>query len=142
MSHSKDECILGSMFWSPIYGTCRMLFTIFGLLKDANVTASQNRRSPFVHPNTIRLVLRWILEILHDPDYFVPWELWDCSILRSCRILVSTVGTSQNAVLHIPLRVERLGVLNVGLRLLSRVELEIRACNVYFLKVSNICESF
>ena len=39
----------------------------------------------------IRL-LRWILKILHDPKYLLPWELSYSSILRSCRIFVSTVG--------------------------------------------------
>ena len=30
--------------------------------------------------------IRWILKILHDPMYLIPWELWYYSILRSCRI--------------------------------------------------------
>ena len=36
-------------------------------------------------------VIGWILGILHDPTYFIPWELEYYSIVRSCRILVSTV---------------------------------------------------
>ena len=32
------------------------------------------------------LILRWILKILHDPKYPIPWEYWYYSILRSCRI--------------------------------------------------------
>ena len=28
----------------------------------------------------------WILKILHDPRYLIPWEVWYCSI-GSCRIL-------------------------------------------------------
>ena len=28
----------------------------------------------------------WIIEILHDPKYLIPWEDWDYSILKSCRI--------------------------------------------------------
>ena len=35
--------------------------------------------------------LRWILKVLHDPKYTILWELWYYSILRSCRILVSTI---------------------------------------------------
>ena len=31
--------------------------------------------------------LRWILRILHDPRYLIPWEFWCYSILESCRIL-------------------------------------------------------
>ena len=31
-------------------------------------------------------VLRWILKILHDPRYLIPWEFWYYSILKSCRI--------------------------------------------------------
>ena len=35
----------------------------------------------------------WILKILHDnPKYLKPWTLWYLSILRSCRLFVSTVG--------------------------------------------------
>ena len=39
-------------------------------------------------------LLRWILKILHDPCYIIPWELWCLSIIRSCRIfsINSTLG--------------------------------------------------
>ena len=30
--------------------------------------------------------IRWILNILHDPKYPKPWELWYYTMLRSCRI--------------------------------------------------------
>ena len=30
--------------------------------------------------------LRWILKILHDPNFLIPWELWFYCVLRSCRI--------------------------------------------------------
>ena len=30
--------------------------------------------------------LRWILKILHAPQYVILWESWECSIRRSCRI--------------------------------------------------------
>ena len=24
--------------------------------------------------------LRWLIEILHDPEYLIPWEEWSCTI--------------------------------------------------------------
>ena len=30
--------------------------------------------------------IRWILKILHDLKYLIPWELWYYSILMSSRI--------------------------------------------------------
>ena len=30
--------------------------------------------------------LRWILKILHDPKYLIPWEVWYHNIQGSCRI--------------------------------------------------------
>ena len=53
------------------------------------------RVGELLHPQTsienplrLRLpgLLRWILKILHDPKYHIPWELQYYSILRSCRI--------------------------------------------------------
>ena len=32
-------------------------------------------------------LLRWILEILHDPKYPKPWKLRENDILRACRML-------------------------------------------------------
>ena len=32
------------------------------------------------------MLLRWILEILHDPRYLMPWEFWEYGTFRSCRI--------------------------------------------------------
>ena len=30
--------------------------------------------------------IRWILKLLHDPQYLTPWELGYYSALRSCRV--------------------------------------------------------
>ena len=38
------------------------------------------------------LEIRWILKILHDPRYLIPWELWDYSTFRSCRSTVVQVA--------------------------------------------------
>ena len=38
---------------------------------------------------SLRLI-RWILNLLHDAKYIIPWEAWYYSIVRSCRILIST----------------------------------------------------
>ena len=53
----------------------------------------------------IALKVRWILKILHDPKYLIPWELWDYGRLRSCRIFSID---SRRCVLEAPARLEGL----------------------------------
>ena len=40
----------------------------------------------------------WIVKILHDPEYLIPWELYYYSILRSCRIFsINSIEIPNNA---------------------------------------------
>ena len=45
--------------------------------------------------------LRWIITILHDPRYLIPWELGDYSTFRSCRILSINSRNSTRARVEI-----------------------------------------
>ena len=47
--------------------------------------------------------IMWILKTLHEyPRYLKPWTLWYLSILRSCRLFVSTVGFGAWARRNLP----------------------------------------
>ena len=39
---------------------------------------------------------RWTLEILHDPKYLIPRELWYYNPLRSCSLFISIFNNSIN----------------------------------------------
>ena len=39
-----------------------------------------------------KTALQWLLNILHDPKYIIPCELWELDILRSHKPFVSTVS--------------------------------------------------
>ena len=41
-----------------------------------------------------------MLKILHDPKYLIPWELWDYSRLRSCRIFSINSITSTSSTIN------------------------------------------
>ena len=66
----------------------------------ATIFLLYSKGSLFGVPSKVLLpwVLRWIFEILHDPDTPKSQELWYCSILRSCRILsINSLGTDNGA---------------------------------------------
>ena len=66
---------------------CSMTYTLVRWSSEASRKKLQEPKDVLYSLGT---PVRWILKILHDPKYLIPWELRYYSI-GSCRILVSTV---------------------------------------------------
>ena len=65
---------------------------------------------------TAKFLLRWRIEIGHDPTYCIPWEERYYSIPRSAGFLVSRVGSGFRASGARSCCFQGLGLLGVGFR--------------------------
>ena len=65
------------------YSTHVLSLTAKNKLLTAYALSSQAQ----TYPNSCAKPLRWLLNMLHDLEHLIPWELWNYSTVRSCRVL-------------------------------------------------------